>query len=62
MPLRLVIENASADEIARGFTRKFAPYVDIHYGRKFGGYSSFARRNGEDVDELIGAAGLRLMF
>ena len=44
------------------FTRKFAPYVDIHYGRKFGETSSIAKGNGEDNDELIGAIGLRLMF
>lgn len=43
-------------------TRKFAPYVDIHYGRKFGETSSIAKSNGEDNDELVGAIGLRLMF
>lgn len=44
------------------FTRKFAPYVDVHYGRKFGQTSSIAKTNGEDNDELISAIGLRLMF
>lgn len=44
------------------FTRKFAPYVDIHYGRKFGETSAIARGNGEDVNETIGTIGLRLMF
>ena len=44
------------------FTRKFAPYVDVHYGRKFGETSSIAKSNGEDSDELVGAIGLRLMF
>lgn len=44
------------------FTRKFAPYVDVHYGRKFGETASIARSNGEDKDELVGAVGLRLMF
>ncbi len=44
------------------FTRKFAPYVDIHYSRKFGETSSIAKNNGEDYDELVGAIGLRLMF
>lgn len=43
-------------------TRKFAPYVDVHYGRKFGETSSIAKSNGEDNDELVGAIGLRLMF
>ena len=44
------------------FTRKFAPYVDIHYGRKFGETSAIAQKNGENNDELVGAIGLRLMF
>lgn len=44
------------------FTRKFSPYVDVHYGRKFGETSSIAKSNGEDNDELVGAIGLRLMF
>jgi copper resistance protein B len=44
------------------FTRKFAPYVDVHYGRKFGETSSIAKSNGEDNDELVGSIGLRLMF
>lgn len=44
------------------FTRKFAPYVDIHYGRKFGETASIAKNNGENNDELVGAVGLRLMF
>jgi copper resistance protein B len=43
-------------------TRKFAPYIDVHYGQKFGETSSIARKTGEDNDELIGAVGLRLMF
>ena len=44
------------------FTRKFAPYVDFHYGRKFGETSSIAKSNGEDNDELVATVGLRLMF
>lgn len=44
------------------FTRKFAPYADVHYGRKFGETSSIAKSNGEDNDELVGLVGLRLMF
>lgn len=43
-------------------TRKFAPYVDVSYSRKFGETSSIAKNNGEDNDELIGSIGLRLMF
>lgn len=44
------------------FTRKFAPYVDVSYGRKFGETASIAGNNGEDKDELVGSVGLRLMF
>lgn len=44
------------------FTRKFAPYVDIHYGRKFGETASIATSDGEDKDEVVGSIGLRLMF
>jgi copper resistance protein B len=44
------------------FTRKFAPYVDVHYGRRFGETASIAERIGEDKEELVGAVGLRLTF
>ena len=44
------------------FTRKVAPYFDVHYGRKFGETASLAKTHGEDQDELVGAVGLRLMF
>ena len=44
------------------FTRKFAPYVDLRYERKFGQTSSIARSNGEGADDVVGAVGLRLMF
>ena len=44
------------------FTRKFAPYVDVHYGRKFGETASIATSNGESKDEAVAAVGLRLMF
>lgn len=44
------------------FTRKFAPYVDIHYSQKFGQTASIAKDHGEDREELVGAIGLRLMF
>ena len=44
------------------FTRKFAPYVDVHYGRKFGETASIAESKDEEKDELVGAIGLRLMF
>lgn len=44
------------------FTRKFAPYVDVRYERKFGETSSIAKNNGEENDDFIAAIGLRLMF
>lgn len=43
-------------------TRKFAPYVDIRYERKFGETSSIAKKNGGDNDDIIASVGLRLMF
>lgn len=43
-------------------TRKFAPYVDVRYERKFGETSSIAKNNGEENDDFIAAVGLRLMF
>lgn len=44
------------------FTRKFAPYVDIYYDRKFGETASIAEDEGEDKGGLTGAIGLRVMF
>ncbi len=43
-------------------TRKFAPYIDIHYERKFGDTSSINGKSGDDTEDLIGSLGLRLMF
>lgn len=43
-------------------TRKFAPYVDFRYERKFGETSSIAKDEGEDNDDLIAALGIRVMF
>ncbi len=44
------------------FTRKFAPYLDLRYERKFGETASIAASDGEDKDNFIAAIGLRLMF
>lgn len=44
------------------FTRKFAPYVDVKYERKFGQTSSIAKGHGEDNDAVVATVGLRLMF
>lgn len=43
-------------------TKKFAPYIDFHYGRKFGETSSIAKKAGENNEELVGSVGVRLMF
>lgn len=43
-------------------TKKFAPYIDMRYERKFGETSSIAKSNGEDNDDVIGSVGLRFMF
>ena len=43
-------------------TRKFAPYIDIRYERKFGQTAAIARSNGESDNDIITAIGLRLMF
>ena len=42
--------------------REFAPYVGIHWERKFGETADLSRANGEDVDELSFVAGLRVWF
>lgn len=43
-------------------TRKFAPYVDVKYERKFGETSSIAKREEGDNDNFIAALGVRFMF
>jgi copper resistance protein B len=43
-------------------TRKFAPYIDLRYERKFGETSAIAREHGENRDDAIASVGLRLMF
>ena len=44
------------------FTRKFAPYFEVKYDRKFGQTASYAKVEGEDVDAWVAQLGLRLMF
>ncbi len=44
------------------FTRKFAPYIDMHYERKLGETSSIAKHHGEENDNFTAALGLKLMF
>jgi copper resistance protein B len=43
-------------------TRKFAPYIDARYERKFGETSNIAKEHGENQDDFIASVGLRVMF
>lgn len=43
-------------------TRKFAPYIDFRYERKFAGTSDIAKIHGEDIDDFITSIGVKLMF
>ena len=43
-------------------TRKFAPYVDVSYERKFGETGRMAEADGQAKDAFIAAVGLQLMF
>jgi copper resistance protein B len=73
--INLAAQDVEEQEIGAGFvdgefgiqtryeiTRKFAPYVDVRYERKFGETSSIAKSEGEDNDNVIGAVGIRFMF
>ena len=42
--------------------REFAPYVGVHYERKFGRTADFAREDGQDASDLVFVAGLRAWF
>lgn len=43
-------------------TRKFAPYIGVDWGRKFGSTADLARRSGDDVSETRFVAGIRLWY
>jgi len=43
-------------------TRKFAPYFEVKYDRKFGQTASYAKAENMDVDAWVAQLGLRLMF
>ncbi len=43
-------------------TRKFAPYLEVKYDRKFGQTASYAKAEHEDVDAWVAQLGLRLVF
>jgi copper resistance protein B len=44
------------------FRREFAPYIGLHYERKFGATANFARDDGEDTDALRFVAGVSFWF
>lgn len=73
--ISLSAQDVEQQEIGAGFTegeiglqtryeitRKFAPYIDLRYERKFGETASIAEDDGEDKDDFVAAIGLRLMF
>jgi copper resistance protein B len=42
--------------------REFAPYIGVHWERKFGQTADFARAEGEDESDFLFVAGLRAWF
>ena len=44
------------------FWRKLAPYVGVHWERKFGATASFARDEGESTDNVYFVSGLKFWF
>jgi copper resistance protein B len=73
--INLSAQDVEEQEIGAGFTegeiglqtryeitRKFAPYVDLRYERKFGETASIAEDEGEDNDDFVAALGIRFMF
>jgi copper resistance protein B len=44
------------------FTQKFAPYIGVVFEDKFGGSAAFARRQGETVNDVRFAVGIRSWF
>lgn len=43
-------------------SRKFSPYIDFRYEQKFGETSSLAKKEKEDNNNIVAAAGFRFMF
>jgi len=43
-------------------TRQFAPYIELDYGRLFGGTADYAQSHGEDRNDNSITAGVRLLF
>jgi copper resistance protein B len=75
LELRFFGENDPENGIGSGFSdlevglrlryeirREFAPYIGVHWERKFGRTADLAREEGEDPDDLALVAGLRVWF
>jgi copper resistance protein B len=43
-------------------TRKFAPYIDLRYERKFGETGIIAKNSGDNCDDAIASIGIKVMF
>ncbi|MEK9673725.1 MAG: copper resistance protein B [Rhodospirillaceae bacterium] len=43
-------------------TREFAPYIGLHWERKFGATANHAREEGGDADNLYALAGIKFWF
>ncbi|MCO1335559.1 copper resistance protein B [Microbulbifer sp. OS29] len=43
-------------------TKKFSPYIGVHYEREIGNAADFAREEGEDVDSTVWVLGFRAWF
>jgi len=44
------------------FSRQFAPYLGVHYERRFGGSADFARAAGDHVSDTQFVVGVRAWF
>ncbi len=42
--------------------REFAPYVGLHWEKKFGATANFAKQDGEETDDLFLVAGINFWF
>ena len=73
--INLAAQNVARDRIGAGlssaelglrlryeFAREFAPYVGVHWERKFGDTADFARAGGQDITDTSFVAGVRFWF
>lgn len=73
--LNLAAQDVPRDRIGSGLSstelglrlryevsREFAPYVGVHWERRFGDTADFARADGNDVSDVSFVAGVRFWF